>query len=104
VPDENPAKPTTERILDIAGVARSFIDHPYWLRVSRMLENAERAETEVLLDPTSTESQVLMSRASVANIRRLLSMPHRDIQQGELAIKAVESHAQRFAATKERSA
>lgn len=84
-----------DEILDVAALAHSFIEHPYWRRMSLMLMNTEKEELETLLDPTQADKHA-MSRASVANLRKLLAMPHIDIAQGEKAVYAVERHQERF--------
>ena len=83
-------------MLDIASMAHSYITHPYWERVARMLANTEKAELETLLDPTSTPEAQMLSRASVATVRRLLAMPYIDIEQGKQAVDAVEQHRVRW--------
>ena len=87
-----------DEILDVAALAHSFVDHPYWKRMSLMLHNTEKEEMEVLLDPTQADRHAL-SRASIANLRKLLAMPHIDIAQGDAAVKAVERHQERFGET-----
>lgn len=89
----------TGEILDIAAMAHAFTGDPYWRRMTIMLKNTETAEMETLLDPTSTHDQQVLSRASVANIRKLLVMPYIDIAQGDAAVKAVERHQERFGET-----
>lgn len=84
----------TEHSMALASMARSFIDHPYWVRMIHMLANSEKAELDTLLDPTAVESHPL-SRASVAYIRKLQSMPFIDLKQGEEAVKAVEKYEAR---------
>lgn len=81
--------------MTLASMARSFIDHPYWIRMSRMLANSEKAELDTLLDPTAAEQHPL-SRASVAYIRKLQAMPFVDLKQGEEAAKAVEKFEARY--------
>lgn len=76
-------------------MARGFIDHPYWARMSRMLMNSEREELATLLDPTAGEQHAL-SRAAVAYIRKLLAMPLIDLRQGDNAAKAVASYKAKF--------
>lgn len=93
-----PAKLSVGDVLDVAAMAHSFVEHPYWRRMSNMLANTEKAELETLLDPTQSDVHAL-SRASVAMIRKLLAMPHVDIAQGDQAVKAVENHRERFGET-----
>ena len=90
-------------ILDVAASAHDFIEHPYWKRITLMLRNTEQVELETLLDPTQADRHAL-SRASVANIRKLLAMPHIDIAQGESAVNAVDKHRERFGETEWRTA
>lgn len=88
----------TGEILDIAAMAHAFISDPYWRRMTTMLKNTEAAEMETLLDPTQADRHAL-SRASIANIRKLLAMPYIDIAQGDAAVKVVERHQERFGET-----
>lgn len=97
--DERPAKSLgVSEILDVAAMAHAFIGDPYWQRMMLMMKHTEHEEMETLLDPTQADKHA-MSRASVANIRKLLSMPYIDIAQGEQAVKAVERHQERFGET-----
>lgn len=90
---DNPSgKISTEDMLEIAAAANGFVQHPYWIRMARMLANTERAEMENLLNPTTPPDHQAMSRASVANIRRILNMPYVDIEQGDQAVRVVERH------------
>lgn len=97
---ERSGKPLgVDDIIEVAALAHAFISNPYWRRMTGMLQNTEKAEMETLLDPTSTHEQQVLSRASIANIRKLLAMPHIDIAQGEQAVKAVERHQERIGET-----
>lgn len=93
--DVTPNKDVTERALELAQMARGFIDHPYWVRMSRMLANSEAAELSTLLDP-SQSNQHEMSRAAVAYIRKIQAMPFIDLKQGESAVKALEKQEARY--------
>lgn len=90
-------------ILDVAASAHDFIEHAYWKRITMMLRNSEQMELETLLDPMQADKHAL-SRASVANIRKLLAMPYIDIAQGESAVNAVDKHRERFGETEWRTA
>ena len=85
----------TEEALNVAGIAKAFVDHPYWSRMTRMLQNMERAEMEVLLSAKQHEQHEL-SRASIAVCRKVIAMPLLDIEQGKAAVSAVERHEARF--------
>lgn len=85
-------------MLDIAELANGFVAHPYWNRMVMMLRNTEREEMETLLDPTQADRHAL-SRASIANLRKLLAMPYIDIAQGDKAVEAVDKHRERFGET-----
>ena len=65
-----------------AELAASFIQHPYWATISRMLSGTIQAETEQLL---SGDDHMAVNRASVAICRKVLQMPFFDIEQGQLA-------------------
>lgn len=90
-------------MLDIAELANGFVAHPYWNRMVLMLRNTEREEMETLLDPTQADRHAL-SRASIANLRKLLAMPYIDIAQGDKAVEAVDKHRERFGETDWRTA
>jgi hypothetical protein len=62
--------------------AASFVAHPYWEIVARMLSGTIQAETEQLL---ASDDHVAVNRASVAICRKVLQMPFFDIEQGRLA-------------------
>lgn len=65
-----------------ADLAASFVQHPYWEIVSRMLSGTIQAETEQLL---GSDEHRQVNRASVAMCRKVLQMPFFDIEQGRLA-------------------
>jgi len=65
-----------------ADLAASFVQHPYWEIVSRMLSGTIQAETEQLL---AGDDHMASNRASVAICRKVLQMPFFDIEQGQLA-------------------
>ena len=71
----------------VAGLAESFVLHPYWDRVSRMLSKTIQAETEELLGGNAHEA---VNRASVAICRKVLQMPFIDIEQGRMATEMYE--------------
>ena len=73
---------TYEEAITRADLAGSFIAHPYWDIVSRMLSRTIQAETEELL---SGDGHREVNRASVAMCRKVLQMPYFDIEQGRLA-------------------
>ena len=62
--------------------ARSFIDHPYWAVLSRMLTGTIQNETEQML---TGDDHLALNRASVAMCRKILQAPFLDIEQGKLA-------------------
>src|SRR5688572_24078047 len=62
-----------------ADLAASFVQHPYWEIVSRMLSGTIQAETEQLLGGDEHRE---VNRASVAMCRKVLQMPFFDIEQG----------------------
>lgn len=80
----------TEGVLNLAQQASDFVQSPYWGRVCLVLSATISAETEDLLNPTLSKDRHDLSRASVAICRKVLAMPHRDIETGRLAMKAVE--------------
>lgn len=63
-------------------LAESFVIHPYWDRISKMLSGTIQAETEELLKNSEHEA---VNRASVAICRKVLQMPFIDIEQGRMA-------------------
>jgi len=63
-------------------MAESFVNHPYWAIVSKMLSGTIQSETEDML---TTDERIHVNRASVAMCRKVLQMPFFDIQQGTLA-------------------
>jgi len=65
-----------------ADLAASFVEHPYWAIMGKMLSGTIQAETEQLL---SGDDHKEVNRASVAMCRKLLQMPFFDIEQGQLA-------------------
>lgn len=65
-----------------ADLAGSFVSHPYWEIVSRMLSGTIQSETEQLLSGNNHED---INRASVAICRKVLHMPFIDIEQGQMA-------------------
>ena len=81
-----------------ADYAKSFVQHPYWEIVSRMLSGTIQAETEQLL---AGDDHIAVNRASVAMCRKVLQMPFFDMEQGKLAEKlyqdAVNKRARRNA-------
>src|SRR6267142_4116282 len=64
-----------------ADYAASFVQHPYWEIVSRMLSGTIQNETEQAL---ASDEHIAMNRASVAMCRKVLQMPFFDIEQGRL--------------------
>ena len=73
---------TYEDAVKRAEMAGSFIVHPYWELVSRMLAGTIKSETEQLLTGDDHSS---VNRASVAICRKVLQMPFFDIEQGRTA-------------------
>lgn len=71
-----------------ADFARSFVEHPYWAVMSRMLSGTIAAETEQLLAGNEKEE---MNRASVGVCRKILKMPFYDIEQGKAAEVAYQA-------------
>jgi len=65
-----------------ADMAASFVQHPYWEIIARMLSGTIQAETEQLLGGDDHKE---VNRASVAMCRKVLQMPFFDIEQGHLA-------------------
>jgi len=65
-----------------ADLAASFVQHPYWEIVARMLSGTIQAETEQLLGGDEHKE---VNRASVAMCRKVLQAPFFDIEQGRLA-------------------
>lgn len=72
---------TYEAALDRATMAASFIEHPYWPIVARVLSGTIQSETEQLLVSDEHRDS---NRASVAICRKYLNMPFFDIEQGKL--------------------
>jgi hypothetical protein len=62
-------------------MAQSFIMHPYWDRVAKMLSGTIQSETEQLLSGSDKQD---INRASVAICRKVLQMPFIDIEQGRM--------------------
>ena len=73
---------TYEEAMTRADLAASFVEHPYWAIMGKMLSGTIQAETEQLL---SGDDHKEVNRASVAMCRKLLQMPFFDIEQGQLA-------------------
>lgn len=73
---------TYEDAVKRADMAGSFVIHPYWELVSRMLAGTIKSETEQLLNGDEHSS---VNRASVAICRKVLQMPFFDIEQGRMA-------------------
>ena len=71
-----------ETAIERADMAASFIEHPYWPLIARMLSGTIQAETENLLQNDDHRDS---NRASVAVCRKFLNMPFFDIEQGKLA-------------------
>ena len=68
--------------LQRADMAASFVEHPYWPIVARMLSGTIQSETEELL---AGDAHKDVNRASVAMCRKVLNMPFFDIEQGKAA-------------------
>ena len=81
-----------------AGMASSFVAHPYWEVVSRMLSGTISSETEELL---RNDEHAASNRSSVAICRKVLQMPFFDIEQGKLAESAYQHAVARM--TRKRS-
>lgn len=73
---------TYEDVMTRAAMADSFVQHPYWPIVARMLSGTIQAETECLL---ASDEHRDVNRASVAMCRKVLNMPFFDIEQGKVA-------------------
>ena len=73
---------TYEDAVKRADWAGSFVEHPYWLVMTRMLSGTIQNETEQIL---SGDDHAAVNRASVAICRKVLQMPFLDIEQGQLA-------------------
>lgn len=79
--------------MERAELARSFVAHPYWSIVSKMLSGTIHAETEEML---RSDDHLAVNRASVAMCRKILNMPYFDIKQGEAAEAAHERARARY--------
>jgi hypothetical protein len=86
---------TTDEVFSLAESAIAFTKSAYWDRMTQMLQNWEKVETDVLLNPTQEEAHAL-ARASITVCRKVMAMPFVDIEQGKAAMKAVEAHGARF--------
>ena len=73
---------TYEDAIQRADWAATFVVHPYWAVLSKMLAGTIQAETEQLL---ASDEHVAVNRASVAMCRKVLQAPFFDIEQGRLA-------------------
>lgn len=73
---------TYEDAIRRAEAAGSFVVHPYWEVMVKMLSGTIQSETEALL---SGDEHMAVNRASVAICRKILQMPHFDLEQGRLA-------------------
>lgn len=80
-----------------AEYAASFVEHPYWEILARMLSGTIQAETEQLL---AGDDHVAVNRASVAMCRKVLQMPFFDIEQGKVAESAYRNAVARMARTR----
>lgn len=65
-----------------AELAASFVDHPYWPIICKMLSGTIQASTEELL---AGDDHKEVNRAAVAMCRKMMQMPFFDIEQGQLA-------------------
>ena len=83
-----------EQAIKRSDYAYSFIQHPYWEIVSRMLTGTIQSETEQML---SGDDHLSVNRASVAICRKILQMPFFDIEQGKAAESAYRLHLARQA-------
>lgn len=68
-------------------MAATFIAHPYWDVISRMLSGTIQAATEELL---TSDEHVAVNRASVAMCRKIIQAPFFDIEQGRIAESAYQ--------------
>lgn len=85
---------TYEDAVRRAEFAASFAVHPYWTDVmSRMLAGTIQSETEAIL---TSDVNVAVNRASVGICRKVLQMPHFDIEQGRLAEATYEKAKQQY--------
>lgn len=73
---------TYDEAIQRAEWAGSFVVHPYWEIMSRMLAGTIKSETEQLLAGGEHED---VNRASVGICRKVIQMPFFDIEQGQLA-------------------
>lgn len=71
-----------EEAIKRADWAGSFVQHPYWEVMSRMLSGTIQNETEQIL---SGDTHAAVNRASVAICRKVMQMPFLDIEQGQMA-------------------
>lgn len=85
-----------EDAINRANMAMSFVEHPYWNVMSKMLSGTIKAETEEML---AGDSKLALNRASVAICRKILQAPFFDIEQGKIA-QAVYIAALRKTGTK----
>lgn len=84
-----------------ADFARSFVEHPYWAVMSRMLSGTIAAETERMLE---SDDGLAMSRASVGMCRKILKAPYFDIEQGKAAEVAYQAAIARSKVARSESA
>jgi hypothetical protein len=89
---------THEAAILRAQSAASFVEHPYWTVMSRMLTGTIQAETEEML---AGDTRLAVNRASVAICRKVMQMPYFDIEQGKAAAAVYASASK--AATADRT-
>jgi len=74
-------------MLDVAEEANTFLVQPYWRRMTVMLDRTISSEFEEMLQSEGTRE---LNRAAIVVARKMLRMPFIDVEQGKLAVKAVE--------------
>jgi hypothetical protein len=74
-------------MLDVAEEANTFLVQPYWRRMTVMLDRTISSEFEEMLQGEGTRE---LNRAAIVVARKMLRMPLIDVEQGKLAVKAVE--------------
>lgn len=81
------ARLSTDDMLDVAEEANTFLVQPYWRRMTVMLDRTISSEFEEMLQGEGTRE---LNRAAIVVARKMLRMPLIDVEQGKLAVKAVE--------------
>ena len=81
------ARLSTDDMLDVAEEADAFLAQPYWRRMSVMLDKTITSEFEEMLQG---EGKRELNQAAIVVARKMLRMPLIDVEQGKLAVQAVE--------------